>query len=93
MAKYSGKIVKKRKWTKKVEQPTTHAYHYESQKEDRGVLAKTKGYDTRLSGTKKEKRGRNKAGTHSKHSNVQTSGAKVRNRRANKQNKSRKGGK
>lgn len=90
MAKYSGKIQKKRrKPAEKVYQPTTHAYNYESKKEDRGVLKKTVGFDS-LSGTKKEKRGRKKGDTNGK---ARTSGSKVRNRRSNKQSKAKRGGK
>lgn len=93
MAKYSGKIQKKRKWTKKVEQPTTHTYHYESQKQDKGVLSKTKGYDKGLQSTKKEHRGRKKAGVHTKVSHTPTSKQKVRSGRNVRLNKAKKGGK
>ena len=94
MAKYSGKIQKKRRTpTEKVHQSTTHTYHYESQKEDKGVLHKTKGYDKGLQSTKEEKRGRKKAGVHTKVSHTPTSKQKVRSGRKVRINRAKKGGK
>lgn len=71
-----------------------YTYTYESHKQDVGVLKKSSGYDTPLQGTKQEHRGRKKSGSTGKVTeHTTTEKTKVKNRRSNKQHKSKHGGK
>ena len=94
MARNAGLGVKQRKKNdvKKYEQDYT--YTYESHKKDVGVLKKSTGYDGGLQKNTQEKRGRKKSdsrGNVKEHTRTET--AKVRNKRSNKQHKSKHGGK
>lgn len=86
--------MKSQKNKAKYEQDYTYTYTYESHKQDVGVLKKSSGYDTSLQGAKQEHRGRKKSGSTGKVvEHTTTEKSKVRNRRSNKQHKSKHGGK
>lgn len=71
-----------------------YEYTYKSEKKDVGVLKKSKGYDTGLTKTIQEKRGRKKSDSRGKVTErTRTETEKVRNKRSNKQHKAKHGGK
>ena len=94
MARNVGVGIKRRRKEQINKKEQDYEYTYKSEKKDVGVLKKSKGYDTGLTKSTQEKRGRKKSDSRGKvteHTRTETE--KVRNRRSNKQHKAKHGGK